>query len=184
MQTSSILPLLLAAEGGEGGFLSVNATLLWATIVIFSLFAWVLGKFAWGPLLKLVDEREKSIREQVDGAERAAAEARDLLAKHEELLRGAAREEVLARATREADALRAELVGKARAEAEAAVARARDQIARERDQAVADLRGQVADIAVEAASRIVKSSLTPDAQRQLVDEFVQSLPRVVPGGGA
>jgi F-type H+-transporting ATPase subunit b len=186
MQTSSILPLLLAAEGGEGGFLSVNTTLLWATIVIFSLFAWVLGKFAWGPLLKIVDEREKSIRDQVEGAERAAAEARDLLAKHEELVRGAAREreEVLARATREADALRAELVGKARAEAEAAVARARDQIGRERDQAVADLRGQVADIAVEAASRIVKSSLTPDAQRKLVDEFVQSLPRVVPRGRA
>ena len=64
------------------------------------------------------------------------------------------------------------------------MARARDQIGRERDQAVADLRAQVADIAVEAASRIVKSSLTPDAQRKLVDEFVQSLPRVVPGGRA
>ena len=186
MQTPCVLPLLLAAEGGGGGFLSIDSTLLWATIVIFALFAFVLGKFAWGPLLKVVDEREKSIRDQVDSAERAAAEARDLLAKHEELVRGAAREreEVLARATKEADALRAELVGKARAEAEAAVARAREQIGRERDQAVADLRAQVADIAVEAASRIVKSSLTPEAQRKLVDEFVQSLPRVAPGGGA
>jgi F-type H+-transporting ATPase subunit b len=185
MHTPCVLPLL-AAEGGGGGLLSVDATLLWATIVVFVLFALVLGKFAWGPLLKIVDERERSIRDQVDSAERAAAEARDLLAKHEEIVRGAAREreEVLGRAAKEADALRADLVGKARAEAEAAVARARDQIHRERDQAIAELRGQVADIAVEAASRIVKSSLTPDAQRKLVDEFVESLPREAPGGRA
>ena len=84
MQTPCVLPLLLAAEGGGGGFLSIDSTLLWATIVIFALFAFVLAKFAWGPLLKVVDEREKSIRDQVDSAERAAAEARDLLAKHEE----------------------------------------------------------------------------------------------------
>jgi F-type H+-transporting ATPase subunit b len=186
MQTASALPLLLAAAGDEGGFLSVNATFLWATVVVFALFAWVLGKFAWGPLLKIVDEREKSIRDQVESAERSAAEARDLLARHQELVRDAARErdDLLARAAKEAETLRAELAAKARAEAEAAVARAREQIARERDQAVADLRGQVADIAVEAASRIVKSSLTPDAQRKLVDEFVQSLPRAVSGGRA
>jgi len=186
MHAPCVLPLLLAAEGGGGGILSVESTLVWATILIFALFAFVLGKFAWGPLLKLVDEREKSIRDQVESAERAAAEAKELLAKHEELVRGAAREreEVLSRATKEADALRSELVSKARAEAEAAVARARDQIQRERDQAVADLRAQVADIAVEAASRIVTSSLTPEAQRKLVDEFVQTLPRVAPGGRA
>jgi len=180
MLTSFAAPFVLAAaEGGGGGLLSVDKTLLWATLVVFALFAFVLGKFAWGPLLKIVDEREKSIRDQIESAERAAAEARELLAKHQELLRGAAREreELLARATKEADALRAELVGKARAEAELATARAREQIGRERDQAIIELRAQVADIAVEAASHIVKSSLGDAAQRQLVDDYVSSLPR-------
>lgn len=174
---------LLAAAGGGGGLLSIDATLLWATIVIFALFAFVLGKFAWGPLLKIVDEREKSVREQVDSAERAATEARELLAKHEELARAAARErdEMLARAAKEAESVRAELVSKARSDAEVVVAKAREQMQREKDQAIAELRSQVADIAVEAASKIVVSSLTPEAQRKLVDDFVTSLPRVVPG---
>ncbi len=181
MQAPLLAPLLLAAaEGGEGGLLSVDSTLLWATLVIFALFAYVLGKFAWGPLLKIVDEREKSIREQVESAERAAAEARDALAKHKELLRdaGREREQILARALKEAEEVRLGLVAKARAEAEAALARAREQVQRERDQALVELRGQVADIAVEAAARIVKSSLSEEAQRRLVDDYIQALPRV------
>ena len=178
MPTPIVAPLVLAEAGG-GGFLSVDATLLWATLVVFALFAWILGKFAWGPLLKIVDEREKTIREQVDAAEQAAAEAKGLLTQHQEMLKGAGREreEILGKALKEAESLRVELVGKARAEAEQAVARARDQMQLEKDQALAELRAQVADIAVEAASRIVKSSLTEEAQRRLVDDYIRELPR-------
>ena len=185
MLTPIAAPLVLAAAGG-GGLLSVDVTLLWGTVVVFVLFAWILGKFAWGPLLKIVDEREKTIREQVDAAQQAAADSRDLLVQHQELLRGAGREreEILAKAVKEADSLRADLVGKARAEADQAVARAREQMQREKDQAIAELRAQVADIAVEAASRIVKSSLTEEAQRKLVDDYITELPRAQKEGRA
>ena len=47
---------------------------------------------------------------------------------------------------------------------------------REKDLAIAELRTQVADIAVEAASRIVKSSLTDETQRKLVDDYIKELP--------
>jgi len=177
---------LAAAEGGGGGLLSVDTTLLWATLVVFALFAWVLGKFAWGPLLKIVDEREKTIREQVDSAQLAAAEAKDLLAQHQEMLRGAGREreEILQKAVKEAEHVRTDLVTKARADADQVVARAREQMRREKDQAIAELRAQVADIAVEAASRIVKSSLTEEAQRKLVDDYIKELPRAQEEGRA
>jgi F-type H+-transporting ATPase subunit b len=176
MLTPMAAPLVLAAGGG--GLLSVDATLLWGTVVVFVLFAWILGKFAWGPLLEIVDLREKTIREQVDAAQQAATDSKGLLVQHQELLRGAGREreEVLAKAVKEADTLRADLVAKARAEAEQAIARARAQMQREKEQAIAELRAQVADIAVEAASRIVKSSLTEEAQRQLVDDYIKELP--------
>ena len=181
MTTPFVAPLVLAAaEGGGGGLLSIDNTLLWATLVIFALFAFVLGKFAWGPLLKIVDEREKSIRDQVDSAERSAAEARQLLQQHQELVRNAGRErdELLAKTAKEAETIRQELIARARSESEQVVARAREQIQREKDQAISELRTQVADIAVEAAARIVKSSLDEATQRRLVDEYVESLPRV------
>lgn len=175
---AALLPLA-AAEGGGGGILSVDTTLLWATVVLFILFAWVLGKFAWRPLLQIVDERERSIRGSVESAENAAKAAKEALAKHQELLRAAGREreEILARALKEAEQVRGELVGKARGEAEQVVSRAREQLEREKSQAIGELRGQVADIAMEAASRIVKSSLTPESQKKLVDDYIASLPR-------
>jgi F-type H+-transporting ATPase subunit b len=178
-------PLVLAEAGG-GGLLSVDATLLWATLVVFAIFAWVLGKFAWGPLLKIVDDREKSIREQVDAAQVAAAEAKDLLAQHQEMLKGAGREreEILQKTVREAEQVRTDLVAKARADADLVVARAREQMGREKDQAIADLRAQVADLAVEAASRIVKSSLTEEVQRKLVDDYIKELPGARKEGSA
>jgi F-type H+-transporting ATPase subunit b len=180
---------LAAAEAEGGGFqdlLKVEPAMLLATIVVFVLFAVVLARFAWKPLLTVVDEREKAIREQVDSAERAAAEGRELLAKHQELVRNAGREreEILARATREAEVLHGELAAKARADAEAVVARAREQMQREKDQAIAELRGQVADLAVEAASRIVRSSLSAEVQRRLVDDYIRTLPGSQAGGPA
>jgi F-type H+-transporting ATPase subunit b len=180
MPTWMVAPLPLAAAGeGAGSFLSVNTTLLWSTLVLFALFAWLLGRFAWGPLLKIIDDREGRIRDSVESAEKAADEARALVAKHQEMLRAAGREreEILARALKEADRARAEQMEKTRSDAENVVRKAREQMESERNQAIAQLREQVADIAVEAASKIVKSSLTPEAQKKLVDDYIASLPR-------
>jgi len=180
-------PLLLAAaEGGGSEIMNVDRTLFVAILLAFSVFAWILAKFAWGPLLKIVDEREKAIRDQVESAEQAAADSKQALAQHQELLRGAGRErdEILARATKDAEGVRTELAAKARADADEIVARARDQMQREKEQALAELRGQVADIAVEAASRIVKSSLSEEAQRKLVDDYIKQLPRASGEGRA
>lgn len=171
--------LVAAAEGGaSGGLTDFDTTLFWATLVMFALFAFVLGKFAWGPLLGIIEEREKSVRSAVEEAHQANAEAQKLLEQHREMVREAGREraELIEKATAEADQVKSDLVAKARAEGEHLVQRAREQIEREKSAAIQDLRAQVADLAVEAASRIVTSSLTPEAQRKLVDDFIRDLP--------
>jgi F-type H+-transporting ATPase subunit b len=169
---------LLAAEGG-GSLTDVNFGLTLWTFVLFGLFILVLAKFGWGPLLQVIEEREKGVREAVEGAQKAGAEAQALLEKHRELLREAGRErdEILKRTLREAEQLKSDLAAKAQAEATQFVERARQQIEREKAQAVQELRAQVADIAVEAAAKLVTSSLTPEAQRKLVSDFIDELPR-------
>jgi F-type H+-transporting ATPase subunit b len=188
LNANAALFALAAAETGGGlqDLLKPEPTLLWATVVVFALFAFVLARFAWGPLLKIIAEREKSVREQVESAEHAAAEGRELLAKHQELVRNAGRErdEILAKAVKDAEVVHGELLARARSEAEAVVARTREQLRREEAQALAELRAQVADLAVEAASRIVRSSLSADAQRRLVDDYIRSLPGSQAGGRA
>jgi F-type H+-transporting ATPase subunit b len=168
---------LLAAGGG--GLTDVDLTLTVSTFVVFLIFAFVLGRFGWRPLLNMIEEREKTIREAVDGAEKANVEAKALLEKHREMLREAGRErdEIMKRTLQDADQVRADLIARARGESEQLVERAREQIGREKAQAIHELRAQVADIAVEAASKIVVSSLTPEAQKKLVNDYIAGLPK-------
>jgi F-type H+-transporting ATPase subunit b len=156
----------------------LNFTLFWATLVLFAIFAFVMAKLAWNPLLKVIEEREKGVRDNVEGAQRASTEAQALLAQHQELLRegGRQREAMIKRAIADAETLKAELSTQARTEADQILRKAKEQIEREKRLAIQELRGQVADLAIEAASRIVTSSLTPEAQRKLVHEFIEKLP--------
>lgn len=172
-------PVSAALLAAGGGLTDVDFTLSVATFVLFLIFAFVLGKLGWGPLLHLIEEREKSVREAVDGAQKASAEAAALLEKHKELVREAGRErdEVMKRTLAEAEQIKGDIVAKARGEGEALLKRAKDQIEREKSLAISELRAQVADIAVEAASRIVTSSLTPETQKKLVNDYIANLPK-------
>jgi F-type H+-transporting ATPase subunit b len=174
---SSLTPLILAAEG-QGRLTDINWTLSFFTIVLFALFAFLLGKFAWGPLLAAIEEREKSIKGALEESQKANAEAQALLAQHKELVRqiGSEREGIVKKAVKEAEEFKADLMAKTRAEAEEITRRAKEQIEREKTLAVAKLREEVADLAILGATKIVQSSMTPEAQKKLVAEFVAALP--------
>ncbi len=178
MSLTSAAVLLLSASAEGGGLANIDTGLFIWTLVLFGTFAAILARFGWKPLLKMIDEREHSVRDAVEGAQRANAEAEALLVQHKELVREANREraEVLKQATQEAERIKTETVAAAKVEAAIAVERAKQEIERQRAAAVADLRSQIADLAVEAAAKIVTSSLTPDVQRKLVDEFITGMP--------
>ena len=180
MVPGALAPALLAAaaEGGGGGLADVNFGLTIWTIVLFALFAAVLAKFGWAPLMKAIEERETSIRDAVEGAQRAQTEAQALVAEHKEVLAQARREreELIKQAMAEAQQLRADLIAQARADAEHLLQKAKDQIERDTRAALQALRAQIADLVVDAAAKIVESSLTPDAQRKLVEDFIAKLP--------
>jgi F-type H+-transporting ATPase subunit b len=169
----------LAPAFAAGGFTDLELGLTIWTVVLFGIFAFVLTKLGWKPLLAMIEEREKSIRDAVGSAEKANEEAQRLLAQHQELIReaGRQREEIMKRALADAETVRTDLVSQAKAESDRMVQRAKDQIDREKKLAIQELRAQVADLAVEAASRIVKSSMTPEAQKKLVHEFIDNLPQ-------
>jgi F-type H+-transporting ATPase subunit b len=171
--------MALAPALAAGGFTDLDLGLTIWTVVLFAIFAFVLTKLGWKPLLAMVEEREKGIREAVGSAEKANEEAQRLLAQHQELIReaGRQREEIMKRALADAETVRADLVSQAKAESDRMVQRAKEQIEREKKLAIQELRSQVADLAVEAASRIVKSSMTPEAQKTLVHEFIDNLPQ-------
>jgi F-type H+-transporting ATPase subunit b len=161
-----------------GSLTDINPGLtLWAAITFLVLLG-VLSKFAWGPIVKLLDERTRTIHDAIDSARKERAEAERLLAEQKEALVRATREaaELAKRNQQEVEVLRQELTARARKEAAELVADARKQIVEEKSKAVGELRGMAVDLAIDAAARLVKSSLDEKAQRQLVEDFMKQLP--------
>ena len=161
-----------------GSLTTINPGLtLWAAITFLVLLG-VLYRFAWGPIVKMLDDRTRTIHEAIDAAKKERAEAERMLAEQKESLARATREaaELAKRNQQEVEALRQELTARARKEADELVASARKQIVEEKSKAVVELRGMVADLAIDAASRLVKASLDEKAQRALVEDYLKQLP--------
>jgi F-type H+-transporting ATPase subunit b len=161
-----------------GSLTQINPGLtLWAAITFLVLLV-VLSKFAWGPIVKMLDEREQTIHGAIDAAKKERAEAEKMMVEQKEALARASREaaELAKRNQLEVEALRQELTAKARKEADELVASARKQIVEEKSKAVAELRGMAADLAIDAAARLVKGSLDEKAQRALVEDYLKQLP--------
>src|SRR5512144_3220924 len=174
MSAVAAVPSVLAA----GGLTDINPGLTLWTAITFLVLLFVLGKFAWGPIVKMLAERERTIRDAIESAKKERLEAERLLSDQKQALAGAQREaaELARKNQQEVEALRQELTARARKEADELVATARQQIAEELSKARAELKAQVADLAIDAAGRLVKASLDDKAQRQLVEEYIAQLP--------
>ena len=157
-------------------------TVLW-TVLTFVILAFLLGRFAWKPLLAVLDQRETMIRESLDKAQKARAEGEEILRRNQEVLAQARRETgaILEQGKREAEGLRAEILAQARKEAQALVEQGKRQVQYEQKQAMDQLRRQVADLAIQAAERLITRSLDDRTQRELVDEYVRDLASLDPG---
>jgi F-type H+-transporting ATPase subunit b len=160
------------------GLMELNPGLTLWTAITFLVLILVLAKFAFGPIVKMLDERERTIREAISQAQKERAEAERMLAEQKEALARAQREaaELASRSQAEMEAFRAELAAKARKEADELVASARRQIQEEQAKAVAEIRGQAVDLAIAAATKLIQSSLDEKAQRKLVEEYIAEIP--------
>jgi F-type H+-transporting ATPase subunit b len=161
-----------------GGLTDINPGLTLWTGITFLVLLVVLGKFAWGPIVKMLAERERTIRDAIDSAKKERAEAERMLAEQKESLVRAQREaaEIAKRNAQEVEKLRQELTDRARKEADELIATARRQVAEEIAKAKGELKAQVVDLAIDAAARLVKANLDEKAQRALVEEYIAQLP--------
>jgi F-type H+-transporting ATPase subunit b len=168
----------LASPVLAAGIMDLNPGLTLWTAITFLVLIFVLWKFAFGPISKMLVERETTIRDSIDSARKEREEAEKLLAQQKDALLKAQRDaaELAKRNQQEMEAFRTQLTAQAKKEADDLVTSARKTIQEEKKLAVSQLRAEVADLAVAAAARIVKSSLDEKTQRQLVDEYIKDLP--------
>lgn len=141
-------------------------------VIAFLVFCLLLWKFAVGPLVKVMDERQGKIRDSMASAERMQQELQNTQARNEEALLDARREaqEIVATARQSGEQLLAKARDEANTQAETYLTRAQETLRQETEQARQLLRSEVADIATLAAGRILRKELDPATQRQLIEE--------------
>jgi len=172
--------LAVVQEGeaaGSAGPFTINGGLILWTLVIFGILLYGLAKWGWPAILKQVEEREAKIRQSLDEAAKANAEAQRLLAEYQAQMAKARADaqDLLAQGRQAGEQLREELIGKGRAEQEELLERARREIALERDKALAELRREAVDLSIAAASKVLERNIDTEADRKLVQDYLGSL---------
>lgn len=151
---------------------------VWMTIS-FLLLLFLLSKFAFPAMLGGLKEREETIQNSIEQAERANAEAKKLLADNESARRDAEAQaqSILRDAREQATAQRDADVAKTKAEIARLQDAAQSDIETQKQQALAELRAEVAALAVGAAEKILNREIDAQAQQGLVDQFISDLPQ-------
>jgi len=165
-----------AAEGG-GNLLDPSYGLMFWTLLIFIILFVVLSKFAFGPITRAVEERERKLEEAIAGAQRDREEAQRILAEHRAQLEGARGEaqKIIADARAAGERVRTELTEQARREQQEMTERARREIENEKARAIMELRREAVDLAIAGASRVVETNLDSQSNRKLVESFLASV---------
>ena len=167
----------LAAEGGGSSLIEPKLGTIFWTFVTFLALLFVLGRFAWKPLLGALDAREQSIQGSIDQARKDRDEAHGLLAQHKELLAEAHRERAaaLSEGQREAERLKGEILEEARKQRENLLRQTEEQMQAGLRQARGELRAVAADLAIQAAEKLLTRNLDERAHRQLVEDYLADL---------
>lgn len=151
--------------------------ILWQAIVFILLF-FLLAKFAWKPIINSLKDRERSIQDALDTAEKARHEMSQLKSDNEKLLQEAReeRERILREAREVSIKMREEAQHEAKKISDKIVEDARAAINIEKQAAMKDIKVQVAMFSLEIAEKLIKKNLAGDkAQKELVETYVKDL---------
>ncbi|MFK7969409.1 MAG: F0F1 ATP synthase subunit B [Bacteroidia bacterium] len=149
--------------------------LVFWTALLFLVFAWILAKFAWKPILAALKAREEGIENSLLEAERARDEMANLKSQNEDLLKEARRERdlMIQEANRMRDQIVTEAKTKAAAEAGKELDKAKQQIAAEKKAALAEIKNTAGSLAVDIAEKLLRKQLDDrDAQKTLAETLI------------
>lgn len=166
--------LLLASD-----ITTVNPGLIFWTIITFLFVAIVLRWKAWGPILSLVEEREKQINNAIESAKRERAEAEKMLTEQKAAIAEARREaaDMVRKSQAEMEKFKEQMMADARKKAEEELASARRQIQEEKAKALAEVKSMAVDLALSAAERLIGEKMDDSKHRSMAEQFIEQLPK-------
>lgn len=148
--------------------------IFWMTISFIVLLI-ILGKYAWKPILKALENRENSIQKSLDEAKNAREAMAKLTSQNEQILKEARmeREAILKEAREIKDKIINDAKDAATAESNKIIQSAKETINAERISAINQIKSEVADLSVDIAKKVLQKELSsPEEQKKLIDSLI------------
>lgn len=152
--------------------------LIFWTVLVFCILLFILGKFAWKPILKGLAKREQTIADALGQAEKARAEMATMKAENERILNEAREErnKILREAKEVSERMKNEAKETAKTEGARMLAEARREIENQKNAAMSEVKSLAADLSVQVAEKILRQELSGEGKNQayvakLVDEL-------------
>lgn len=155
--------------------LGINLPVLLTQVVTFIILLVILRFVAYKPLMRMLDERSKRVKESMDQAEAVKEQSANAEEEVKKQLAEASREgqERIARAVKAGEEMRQKAQEDAKQDAETLLNRARGEIQRERDEAIDSVRREFADLTVLAAGKVIDRTLDKEKHRELIDKVLE-----------
>lgn len=155
----------------------IDIKLVLTQILGFLVMVWILGRFAWGPIVQGLEARRQKIAGDFAEAERRQREADQLKAKYEQELRGveAQARQRIQEAVAEGQKVAEEIKAQAHTEAQNRLHRAEEEMARQREKEKELVKEKIVDLSIRTAEKILRAKLDDPAQRRLAGEFIDEV---------
>jgi len=149
---------------------------IWS-IIIFLVLLFLLMKFAWKPLLAMLEKREDNIRKSLLDAEKARDELTNVKEDTKKLLDKARTESqaIVAAGKKNAERMKDEIIDKAQSKSDSLLVEAKKQIEIEKDRAIADVKAEVVNLSMEVAEKLIKKNLSKEDNLKLINESLNNI---------
>lgn len=168
---------MYASEGGGSGLLSVNEGLAFWTVLVFVILMLLLKKFAWKPILKALDEREKNIKDSLELAIKSKEEAQILIEENKSnlLKTEESARKIINEARVYAENLKTQILEDSKEQAQKIITSASEEIDRKKEEAFGQLKNEVAEISLQIAEKIIKQNLDAKLNEEVINKYINEL---------
>lgn len=177
METHETTAVVEHEPAPSGGLFSFEPGLAIWTWVVFALLFIVLRKYAWGPMMQSVREREQTLADAVENA-RKTREALVAIAERQKQMIQEAEDRVrtmIDEGRQSAEAAARVMTERAQQEADKTLAQAKQQIEREKEKALEELKTEAVDMVIATAGKLVNEGLDDDQHRRIVERHLEQL---------
>ena len=153
----------------------IDIKLIIAQLVNFAIVLFVLKRYAYGPMMKLMNERSEKIEKGIADAEESQKRLAEITQKEKEVLVEARKtaQEIVAKAEAVAAANKEEIVVEAKAQAEKILADSAKKIELEKNQMMQEVKGQIAELVVAATGKLIDEKMTSDKDADLIAKAIR-----------